>query len=59
MQSLFDYLSQASATHGLVAIVAAWIWGILSMLLSPCHMASIPLVVGYIHQQVSEEYGHQ
>jgi len=28
-----------------VALAAAFVWGILSMLLSPCHLASIPLVV--------------
>ena len=26
-------------------------WGILSILLSPCHLASIPLIVGFIDQQ--------
>ena len=26
-------------------------WGILSILLSPCHLSSIPLVVGYIASQ--------
>jgi cytochrome c-type biogenesis protein len=31
-----------------VGLCAALIWGILSILLSPCHLASIPLLVGYI-----------
>jgi cytochrome c-type biogenesis protein len=34
-----------------VAIAAAFIWGILSVVLSPCHLASIPLIVGFIGQQ--------
>lgn len=31
-----------------VGIAAALMWGILSIILSPCHLASIPLLVGYI-----------
>jgi cytochrome c-type biogenesis protein len=34
-----------------VAITAAFVWGILSVVLSPCHLASIPLIVGFIDQQ--------
>ncbi|RMH69471.1 MAG: cytochrome C biogenesis protein [Gemmatimonadetes bacterium] len=34
-----------------LAWVAAFIWGILSILLSPCHLSSIPLVIGFINTQ--------
>ena len=34
-----------------IAIIAAFVWGILSVLLSPCHLASIPLIVGFINGQ--------
>jgi len=34
-----------------VAFLASFAWGILSILLSPCHLASIPLIVGFIGQQ--------
>jgi cytochrome c-type biogenesis protein len=34
-----------------VAVAAAFVWGILSILLSPCHLASIPLIVGFIDRQ--------
>lgn len=34
-----------------LAIIASFVWGILSVLLSPCHLASIPLVVGFISKQ--------
>jgi cytochrome c-type biogenesis protein len=37
--------------HPLVGLFGAFIWGILSILLSPCHLASIPLIVGFISQQ--------
>lgn len=31
-----------------VGLAAALLWGILSIVLSPCHLAGIPLLVGYI-----------
>ena len=34
-----------------IAVSAAFVWGILSILLSPCHLASIPLIVGFIDEQ--------
>ena len=34
-----------------MACAAAFSWGILSILLSPCHLASIPLIVGYVDNQ--------
>jgi len=35
----------------LIAIAASLIWGMLSILLSPCHLTSIPLVIGYLSRQ--------
>jgi len=35
------------ASFGL-AVSAALMWGILSILLSPCHLSSIPLIVGFM-----------
>lgn len=34
-----------------ISIVASFAWGVLSILLSPCHLSSIPLVVGFISSQ--------
>jgi cytochrome c-type biogenesis protein len=34
-----------------MAMSAAFVWGILSIILSPCHLASIPLIVGFIDGQ--------
>ena len=51
MQSLFTWLTQAVEGTPAVAITAAFVWGILSIVLSPCHLASIPLIVGFIDQQ--------
>jgi cytochrome c-type biogenesis protein len=41
-------LTRAVEGTPLIAVLAAFIWGILSILLSPCHLASIPLIVGFI-----------
>jgi cytochrome c-type biogenesis protein len=51
MESLFSSLSEA--VHGAVpvALGAAFVWGVLSIVLSPCHLASIPLVVAFIGEQ--------
>jgi cytochrome c-type biogenesis protein len=34
-----------------LAVLASFGWGVLSILLSPCHLSSIPLVVGFIGSQ--------
>ena len=51
MEQLFTVLSHAVEGAAGVAMSAAFVWGILSILLSPCHLASIPLIVGFIDQQ--------
>ena len=51
MQELFTTLSQAVEGSLFVAVTASLIWGILSIVLSPCHLASIPLIVGFIDSQ--------
>jgi len=51
MEQLFTALSHAVEGAAGIAMTAAFVWGILSILLSPCHLASIPLIVGFIDQQ--------
>ena len=51
MEKLFITLTHAVEGTAAIALAAALIWGILSILLSPCHLASIPLIVGFIGQQ--------
>ncbi len=51
IRQLFTVLTHAIEGAPAIAIGAALIWGILSVLLSPCHLASIPLIVGFIGQQ--------
>ena len=51
IRELFTILTRAVEGATVVAIGAAFVWGILSILLSPCHLASIPLIVGFIDEQ--------
>ena len=51
LESLFTSLSHAIEGTSAVALSASFVWGVLSILLSPCHLSSIPLVVGFIDKQ--------
>ena len=51
MENLFSALSHAVEGAPLVALAAAALWGVLSVVLSPCHLSSIPLIVGFISGQ--------
>ena len=51
MEQLFTWLSRAVEGSAGLALCAAFTWGVLSIVLSPCHLASIPLIVGFIGQQ--------
>lgn len=51
MQTLFTYLTNAIQSTPALALFAALLWGILSILLSPCHLTSIPLIIGFVTGQ--------
>ena len=51
MQELCAILTRALEGTPLVALGAALVWGVLSIVLSPCHLASIPLIVGFVGGQ--------
>ena len=51
IQDLFAALSAALTQSLWLALASAFVWGILSILLSPCHLSSIPLVIGFAMQQ--------
>lgn len=48
MEQIFVSLTEAMTGAPLLALAAAFAWGVLSIVLSPCHLASIPLIVGYL-----------
>lgn len=51
ISEIFAALSRALAGSFGIALLAALAWGVLSILLSPCHLSSIPLIIGYINTQ--------
>jgi len=51
IQQVFTTLTNAVEGSPAIALGAAFVWGVLSILLSPCHLASIPLIVGFIDEQ--------
>lgn len=51
MEQLFTNLGDAIESTPIMAIGAAFAWGVLSIILSPCHLASIPLIIGFIDEQ--------
>ena len=54
LDELFTWLTMSmSETFG-SALLGAVGWGVLSIILSPCHLSSIPLVIGYISSQGQE-----
>lgn len=48
---LFSKLSQALEGSLHIALASSFVWGILSIVLSPCHLSSIPLIVGFMSGQ--------
>ena len=51
MREIFTQLSGAVEGSAALALAASALWGILSIVLSPCHLASLPLIVGFISGQ--------
>lgn len=51
MESLFTTLTEALYSSYLLALLASFVWGVLSILLSPCHLSSIPLIIGFLAAQ--------
>lgn len=51
MQELFATLTRAVESGWIVAVSASFVWGVFSIVLSPCHLASIPLIIGFIDDQ--------
>ena len=48
MGSLLTALTDALYGSPILAVLASFVWGVLSILLSPCHVSSIPLIIGFL-----------
>ncbi|HEX2865887.1 MAG TPA: cytochrome c biogenesis protein CcdA [Ignavibacteriales bacterium] len=53
LNEIFTELNSALYGNIYLAVLASFTWGILSIILSPCHLSGIPLVIGYITSQGS------
>jgi cytochrome c-type biogenesis protein len=51
LETLFIKMTAVLSSSGYIAIAGAFLWGILSVLLSPCHLGSIPLIIAFINRQ--------
>lgn len=50
-ESFFLTVNEWITGGPLLATVGCFLWGLISILFSPCHLASIPLIVGYVGGQ--------
>ncbi len=48
---IFETLTTALYGNAALALSVSFVWGILSVILSPCHLSSIPLLVAFIGGQ--------
>lgn len=51
LMDFFVTLTSMLSASPMIAITGSFLWGIAGILLSPCHLSSIPLIVGYIDSQ--------
>lgn len=51
IEQIFTSLTLALEKSAGIAIGASFVWGVLSIILSPCHLASIPLIIGFVSSQ--------
>ena len=51
IESIFVWATKAVEGSLLISLSASFVWGIMSILLSPCHLASIPLIIGFVNKQ--------
>lgn len=51
MTGFLDKIPGMIAAVPIVAVTGAFLWGLASVLLSPCHLVSVPLLVGYLNRR--------
>lgn len=51
MENIFNLLTSALHESFYVALIAGLGWGMISILFSPCHLTSVPLIIGYISKE--------
>lgn len=51
LESIFLTVNEWMVSGSAIAFVGCFTWGMISVLFSPCHLASIPLIVAYVGGQ--------
>ncbi len=51
LNDIFTWMISLLSGSFLIALFGSFLWGLLSIILSPCHLSSIPLIIGYINKQ--------
>ena len=59
MESLFLTVTEWISRGTTLAAAGCFLWGMISVLLSPCHLASIPLIIAYVGGQERAIYPKQ
>jgi cytochrome c-type biogenesis protein len=59
VDQIFSLINQWMTGGVLLGALGCFLWGMVSVLFSPCHLASIPLIVGYVAGQDKVIEGRQ
>jgi cytochrome c-type biogenesis protein len=51
LNDVFIWLNSLISETIWIALIGSFLWGVLSILLSPCHLSSIPLIIAYISRK--------
>ena len=51
IENIFNSLSNLLYSSFWLATLSSFVWGLLSIILSPCHLSSIPLIIGFLTSQ--------
>jgi len=51
INEIFEWLNSILVQNIFLAVSASFLWGVLSVVLSPCHLSSLPLIIGYINRK--------
>lgn len=51
LEPIFTWVYHALESSPYIALTGSFVWGIFSVIGSPCHLASLPLIVGFISGQ--------
>ncbi len=57
MENLLTHLSGALEQSLAIAALGAFFWGVISIVLSPCHLSSVPLLVGFLASREERKTG--